>query len=295
MKSPLRTRLVSSFPRPGWRSIVLSLGALLLVGLSVPFLDVGIDWHTHLRPATLAFLHLRNPYAVPGTFNPPWVFPLLAPLALLPPRLGGALLFWLALATWVFVTHRITQGNRAAIVAVVLSPLVINGLLARNVDFLALWGLFLPPPWAVLFFTIKPQVGGAVLIPILWQAFRQGGWKQAGRVLWFPTLLTLLSVIAYGPWPLAARQALHLTWNASPWRILGWPSLLVGVALLRLALTRKSRLATWRIAMAASPFFSPYVGTQSWVAVLPALMNTPFLYVVWAGLWGWLAYLLWLK
>jgi hypothetical protein len=44
------------------------------------------------------------------------------------------------------------------------------------------------------------------------------------------------------------------------------------------------------ISMAASPFFSPYVGTQSWVAVLPALIKTNAIYVVWVVVWAWTVY-----
>jgi hypothetical protein len=83
---------------------------------------------------------------------------------------------------------------------------------------------------------------------------------------------------------------LDLPWNASPIKLLGWPSILIGLVLCIAALRAKDTSDGMNVSMAASPFFSPYVGTQSWVAVLPALIKSNLLYIVWALVWIWLIF-----
>ena len=258
--------------------------------LTLPFIMSGIDWVTHLRPATIAFLKLENPYNIDGAFNPPWLFLLLAPLAVLPENIGGGILLWLNLITWVIIARKFGNGSILKIVAVLTSPLVINGLLARNVDFLVMWGLLLPPQFAIFFLAIKPQVGGAVILLLFLRSYQAGGIRKLLQVFALPTLLIVLSVIAYGPWPLKAGNIIDLSWNASPLKILGWPSIIIGLVFFFLAIRRKDPDDGYNVSMAASPFFSPYVGTQSWVAVLPALIKSNAIYVVWVILWAWTAY-----
>ncbi|MGC9336427.1 MAG: hypothetical protein ACP5JJ_20000 [Anaerolineae bacterium] len=271
------------------RALVLS--ALLIVVLaSSTVIPPGVDWRSHLRPATRAFLRLESPYRAGAVFNPPWVFLLLTPIALLPEQAGGAILFWMAFATWAYFSWRLSEGSLAVVLAVVTSPMVVNGLLVGNLDFLVVWGLVLPAELAVFFLALKPQVGGAVLVLLAWQLYREGGWRRLARVFIPPFVFTVLSFVAYGPWPLHAGDAISRSWNASPFVILGWPSIIIGIGLLAVAATRKESEDANKIAMAASPFFSPYVGFQSWVAFLPALMNTKALYALWIVLWGWFAY-----
>jgi hypothetical protein len=260
----------------------------LMVFLSAPFIPTGIDWSSHLRPSSLAFLRLQNPYNNSGTFNPPWVFPILSFIAILPEHIGGVILFWMCLGTWIIVTRKIVGRGMWPVIAVITSPMVINGLLARNIDFMVMWGLFLPPELAVFFYAIKPQVGGAVIIFLGIRAFWEGGWKKIISLYAAPSVITLLSFLFYGIWPLRAMGALRLSWNASPWVILGWPSLIIGGLIFYFAIRRKERQSGERIAMASSPFFSPFVGSQSWVAILPAIMKSKLLYIIWIVLWVWI-------
>lgn len=121
------------------------LGAVLVIALVFSaVIPPGVDWSRHLRPATRAFFHLENPYQAAAVFNPPWTFLLLTPFALLPEQVGGAILFWMAFATWAYFSWRFSHGSLAAILAVVTAPMVVNGLLVGNLDFLVVWGLMLP-------------------------------------------------------------------------------------------------------------------------------------------------------
>lgn len=288
-QSSLKDRLVHTFSD---RQRVIAIAVVvILVILSIPFVPTGIDYYDVLRPATIAFLRFENPYHTVGMLNPPWIFFLLAPIAILPVHIGGAILFWLNLFTWIVVTRKLSNDNLASIIAVVTSPMVVNGLMAGNVDFLVMWGLLLPAEFAVFFLAIKPQVGGAAILYLAICAYQEGGWQKLVRLFLLPFLITMLSFAVYGLWPLNAGKILGFSWNASPLKILGWPSIVIGLLLFILALSRKNREDGTNISMAASPFFSPYVGSQSWAAILPALMKTKALYLVWIILWGWIAYI----
>lgn len=225
-----------------------------------------------------------------GVFNPPWLFILLAPLAVLPADAGGVILLWLNLITWIVVAVKLGNKSATKVIAVLTFPIVVNGLLARNVDFLVMWGLLLPAEIGVFFLAIKPQVGAAALLYITLRAYQEGGWKRLVKIFATPSLFILLSLAAYGLWPLSAGSAINLPWNASPLTILGWPSLVIGVILFILAVREKDTAQGINVSMAASPFFSPYVGSQSWVAILPALIRTKALYAVWVIVWAWVAY-----
>ena len=263
---------------------------VIIAVVSSPLVPAGIDWCTVLRPATLAFLHLKNPYQIQGAFNPPWLFMILAPIAILPESAGGTILLWLNLITWVFVTKKLGNGKWLPIITVITSPMVVNGLLARNVDFLVMWGLLLPAELAVFFLLIKPQVGGVALLYLAIRAFQTGGWKKLGRLFILPFLLTTVSFVSYGLWPLNAQNIINLPWNASPLKMFGWPSLVIGFFLFILAINQKHFQDGENISMASSIFFSPYVGSQSWVAILPSLLKKKVLYIVWIVLWAWVMY-----
>jgi len=274
------------------RQAVAAAAVAILVLVSAPLTAAGIDWSTVLRPATLEFLHLGNPYQTVGSLGPPWLFVLLTPLALLPVEVGGVVLFWLDLATWVIVSRKLGSGSVVNVLAVVTSPMVVNGLLARNVDFLVMWGLLLPPELAVFFLAIKPQVGGVALAYLAVREYRRGGMRRLARIFLIPCLVGVLSFLAYGLKLSDAREAIDVPWNASPLTCLGWPSLVIGLGVFVYALTRQDSGDGARMSMAATPFFSPYVGSQSWVSVLPALMKSKALYLMWAIAWGWIVYVL---
>jgi hypothetical protein len=274
------------------RRVIAVVAVVILVVGSAPLVAAGVDWSTILRPATLAFFQLGNPYHTIGSLGPPWLFVLLAPLAVLPPALGAIAIFWLNLGTWVFVTKKLGAGGLLNLLAVVTSPMVINGLLARNVDFLVMWGLLLPPEVAVYFLALKPQVGAGAMAYLALTVYRTRGFRGLLRVFLLPCLVSVLTFVAYGLKASDARETLGMPWNASPVILLGWPSLLIGVILFVCAIMSHSPGDGARISMAATPFFCPYVGTQSWISCLPALMKSKALYVMWGIAWAWIIYVL---
>jgi hypothetical protein len=276
----------------GSRRVIAAVALCIVVVGSAPLVGEGVDWSTVLRPATLAFFRLRNPYHAIGSLGPPWLFVILAPLAILPPALGAIIIFWLNLGTWVFVTKKLGLGSLLNLLAVVTSPMVINGLLARNVDFLVIWGLLLPPEVAVYFLALKPQVGAGAMAYLALTVYRTRGFRGLLRVFLLPCLVSALTFLAYGLKASDAKGTLGMPWNASPVILLGWPSLLIGAILFTCAIMRHSPAEGARISMAATPFFCPYVGTQSWISCLPALMRSKALYIMWVITWGWIVYVL---
>ena len=156
---------------------------------------------------------------------------------------------------------------------------MIYGLRMLNVDILVLLGFGLPAPIGLFFVTIKPQMGLAMALFWLAQAFRQGGLKQAIRTF-APLIVALsLSFLLFGNW-LNGRQAdlPDSIWDASLWP---W-AIPIGLVLLALAL----RDLREDCAMAASPFLSPYLAYHSWAGALAGLLRRDFeLVLAVAGMW----------
>jgi len=239
---------------------------------------MATDWSSTFYPATHNLLHGENPYMVVKFHNPVWaLFPLI-PFTLMGEYIGGIALFIFNLFTFTFAALRL-KARPVAMVAFLLSPLVIFDLCIGNIDSLALVGFLFPAPIGLFFAALKPQIGIAMAIFWAYQAWRMGGlWKVA--LTFFPTISALaLTFLLYGNWIVdKSDHLLGAAWNTSffPW------SIPVGLVLLYLAIHREKLLPS----IAASPFLSPYVGFQSWSIALAGLLeyDLPMVAVVF-GMW----------
>lgn len=241
-------------------------------------LPEAVDWTWVFRPASLALLAGKSPFSVEGFFNAPWTAILLMPLAVLPDRIGRAALLVVSLISLAVVGRKL-GGNKITIALLLLSPPALHGLLNGNIDWLAVYGFVLPPQIGLFFAAIKPQIGVAVGVFWLWQAWSMGGWREALRVFSPFLIVTLLSFLVFGLWPLRFEREVSLWWNASFWPA----SLPVGLALL-VASMRKDKI---EFAIGASPCFSPYVLFHSWIVGLFAIIrNTPESIAAFVGLWA---------
>ncbi len=163
---------------------ILLLGAataamvLLFWLLPIPY----VDWRATFRPAILNF---GDPYFRAGrVFNPPWLLAILYPLAILPPRLGAAILMTISMLGIVFYVK-----GPLKIAAVALSAPVMALFLYGQLDGLLLWALMLPA-WAGLpFLLAKPQ---GVLLTTL----RRLNLKSAGVTAG----VFALSIVIWGFW-----------------------------------------------------------------------------------------------
>lgn len=254
-----------------------ALGMVVFSFIAAPFVPPGRDWSIAFRPAAWEMIYLRSPFNVPGFFNPPWTAVALIPFAIFPEQVGRVLMILTGLIAYAYVGYKL-GGSRPAILAVLLSPLVMHTMLNGNMDWLSLLGLVMPPQIGLFFVTMKPQLGIAVVIYWLVESWWTGGYKRTIQVFWPITLVTLLSFLLYGFWPWRARVEVDLWWNTSLWPM----SLPVGLALMVAALRK------WdiRYAMGASPCFAPYILFHSWVIALYAIIrSTPETIAAVIGLW----------
>lgn len=262
------------------REVVSITGAAVALALVVTtvvaaLLPGAIDWHQVFIPACQALARGESPY-VTGFYNPPWaLFPLL-PFAA-DEQTGRGALFVLSVAVYALVVVRL-GGGPASIMLFLLSPPVVHTLYNGNLEWLALAGLLLPPRWGLFCVVIKPQVAGGLVMFWLVEAWRGGGWKDALATA-LPVVVALaLSLAVYGWWPLRAGENIVKDTNAALWP---W-AIPVGLALLASGLRWRSE----RLALAASPFLSPYVIFHAYAGALAALVDRPrALAVIVALLW----------
>ena len=253
---------------------------LIIVILLAYLLPPAIDWHTTFRPAALELISGHSPYNVESYFNPPWALIPLIPIALLPEYLGRGVLVVVTLTAFIYTGHQL-GAKPLAIFFLVLSPLAIHGILNGNIDWLVTLGFVLPPPIGLFFVTIKPQIGAAVVVFWLVEAWRTGGWLQVVRIIWPITMVMLISLLIFGLWPLHLNSQVGGYW----WNGTLWPaSIAIGLVLLGRAF-QKRRI---EYAMGASPCLSPYILLHSWIGVLFAISRfLPELIAIVIGLWIW--------
>lgn len=257
-----------SFTRRNLRAVLLILLVLaLIVAAMAMFLPPGVDWQYIFRPAVFELLAGHSPYRASWDqydfFNAPWTLLPLILLAVLPVQVGRALLAVVTILSFAYVAHRL-GGKPLAVALLLVSPPVMHCLLVGNIDWLVVLGFIMPPQIGLFFITIKPQIGFAVAIFWLVEAWRKGGWREVVRIFWPITVALTLSIVIFGPWPLRFETQAGVWWNASLWPM----SIPVGLALLAAALHKRKI----EFAMAASPCLSPYLMMHSWVAALLAVV-----------------------
>lgn len=262
-----------------FKVLLLCLFAGLIVAAAALYLPEGIDWRDTYRPAALAILNGRSPYSVDIFFAAPWGLLPLLPFALLPANLGRGMLFLVGMVAYAYTAYKL-GARPVALAAFLASPPVIHGLLNSNIEWLPLLGFVMPPQIGLFFVSIKPQIGSAVAIFWLVEAWRNGGLREVLRVFLPVTLALLASFALFGLWPMRFQDTLTLTrsYNASLWP----GSIPVGVALLVASIYRRNI----RFAMGASPCLSPYVLLHAWSGALVAIVNQPVeLVAAVVGLW----------
>jgi hypothetical protein len=271
---------MTKFDRSFGLSITISFCVVVILYWAVNSLWplLGIDWHETYFPALQKVLLVGNPYDIPTFRNAPWVLLVLLPFAILPEDTGGILYFIASLVGYAWVAYKL-KARPIAFAAFLFSPPVIYGLRMLNVDVLVLIGFVLPVPIGLFFVLIKPQMGIAVVIYWVAEAWREGGVKSVLRTFAPVTVALILSFVIFGNW-IIGRQSdlLDSFWNASLWP---W-ALPIGLVLIGLSIRdRRSDFG-----MAASPFLSPYLAYHSWVCVLVGLLRYDFqLVIAVIGMW----------
>jgi hypothetical protein len=222
----------------------------------------------------------QSPYQNAWFFGPPWALFPLVPLALLPEPVGRFLLLAMCFSAFAYASLKLGAG-RLTLPLFLLSPMVLMSLYVGNLDGLVLLGAVLPPALGLFFLTIKPQVGGVLILFIAADCYRRGGPRYLVRTFAPISLAFLLSFIFYGPWPLRIVSA-HGPLDPNNASLVPL-SLPFGLALVVAAF----RLRRDKLALAAGPLLTPYLSFQSYAACLVPLFAYPVeMAVLVAALWA---------
>lgn len=268
----------------------LTLAALCLLGLGVALyaiLPAASDWADCYRPSILNLAGGKSPYAAHlmqqcPVMNPPWVLAALIPLAILPSKVGGAVLFLATLACYALVAVKF-NAKPAGVAALLLSYPVVYGLLYGQIDGLIAVGFLLPTPWALLLLLAKPQITIAAVAYLLIESYQAKGWAGVLKAVIPSAVAYAVSLAAFGNWLVWFAFPAGQSYNTS----LFPPSLPIGLILLINAIRQRR----FEHSVVASPFLSPYLAAHSWgVALLGLSPGT--LPVVVASLSTWVIFLM---
>jgi hypothetical protein len=262
----LRDRLGLDDPRR-----LIAGGLLLAIGVAIFFAVLNgnpfaVDWHYTYRPAALAMAAGKSPFdEVKLFFTAPWSLIPIIPFALLPEDIGRSLWFVLSLGMFAYIGYRL-GGKPVAVLAFLISAPIANCIQTGNIEWLVLLGYVLPPQVGLIFLAMKPQSTFVAILYYVVEAWRKGGFRAALRTVWPVTLIGLLSLLAYGLWPLKAREIFQ---PAGIFNISIWPQ---GIPIGLLLAVQSFRSRKREPAMIASPFLSPYTILLSWSGPMAAFV-----------------------
>lgn len=266
--------------------IFLAILILLLIifGIKlVPSLFLGYDWIHTYRPAALAMARGESPYTVDIYYAAPWALLPLIPIALLPEQAGVICIFLLGLSAFAYIAYKL-GAKPVSMIIFLLSASVVGCLLWGNIEWMPLLAIVLPAPIGLIFALIKPQVGIGIVIYWFFKILKAEGIKSVIKTFIPVSIVTLLSFLIYGLWPLRFQQTLDLSNNSAlDYNSTIWPQgAFIGIWLIYKSI-KNHKIET---ATAASPFLSPYTLQYTWVAVLVPAINKPMeLLIISIGLW----------
>ena len=292
---------MTTLPKPrsalNFSVLVLALALMVVVVLfmTMPLPDnvnVGEDW-TVFRGAALRLAH-GNPH-IYGVdyhpefvdkvlyFNAPWLAAALIPVAILPERLGWALLCTASLSLTIVLLNRWskTRPGMLKVLMALISPPLIQIVIHGQVDALIVAGVLLPAEWWPLVVTAKPQAAFALAFGV-----PRAKWLRAAIILGVALVLSLLLL---GLWPRALQDSVaneggYLTQRVGSIRWL--LQLGIGGALAVWGLTKKDE----RLLISASPLLSPFAFVHSfyglWVALV-ATLDVRIVTAAWVLFWAW--------
>jgi len=235
----------------------------------------GIDWKGNIREASLDLLAGRTPYTSIIRCLPPWVYLITAPIAMLPPDLGAAVIFVLTYMILSYVLYRMNAKTWVILVFMFNTFTFVNAK-NGNLDSLAMLGFILPPQIGLFFVLIKPQIGAGIALFWLIESWRKGKYREVLRVYTPVSAAYVISFLFYGLWPLKLIGMTQDVYNASLWPF-GIP---VGIILLYKGIRERNAL----FAIGASPFLAPYVNITSFVVALMPFIPNPILIMISAAL-----------
>ena len=201
----------------------------------------------------------------------------LIPEALLPERLGWALLCTASLAATIALVWRWAKPNPGLlrVLLALISPPVIMIVINGQIDALIVSAVIRPAEWWPLVVTIKPQTALALAL-----AVPRDRWVRAA---------VILSLLLFGFWP---RPLLHSITAHSVHLTRGIQSVLwtLRLAIGAVLVAWGARQRDERVLIAASPLLSPidYVHSLygAWM-VLVSTLDRRFAVLLWVLFWAW--------
>lgn len=269
--------------RPIYRPALVIL-ALALCAAALAFNDY--DFH-NLYAAGLAARTGANPYNVTEFISPLSVLIYFTPVSLLPYALAFRLTAFISAAAYILVFYRAARGSLLVTFLIGVSPLLLYNVFAINIDWMPLLAAMVNPVAGFFFALTKPQTGSVLAVILWWIVLRRYGWQVAALLIIAQAAIFAASILLYSGAATGAflKSSINHPGNLSlfPW------GLLLGLPLAWYALRRRDRFA----GLAAAPLLSPYVGPQSWIAVLPLAARRWWIILLLDVLaWGIVAYLL---
>lgn len=220
--------------------------------------QVGLDWKGSFLPASREFLQGKSPYNVGNFFNPPWTLFLFIPLSLIPVKISTSIMFVANWFAFTYTAYRLKMKMPWLLVFPFTIYVIINSYLG-NIDGIVSLGLIMPPQIGLFFLLAKPQIGAPIALLWMVMAYQSGRMKEVIRIFAPVSIIILLSILIFYPWPFQSHIYLDSWANFSVFPR-GIP---LGLLLFVLSLKYKSVA----LAVASAPFLSPYVTIQSWAFV----------------------------
>lgn len=225
----------------------------------------GVDWKKVFRKSALQLLSGKSPYSDTGYSNPPWVLLPLLPVALLTPEFGAAVIFVFNLFFFLIVILKLKMNVWLIFPFIVISEMLANSFNGNIEGILAL-GFVLSPTIGLFFALAKPQIGIGVAIFWAVESWRIGGFQKVIKVFCPVVIAYITSFLIFGFWIENSLRVIGVEWNESIWPK-GIP---IGLILLSIAIWKREI----RLAVAAAPFFAPYLTGHSWAFVWLGLLSS---------------------
>lgn len=267
--------------KPKWKEalvgVLLICVVFVLTTIAIYYaFPVRNHWAEIYRPAALRIIRGENPYVGLNYFNPPWALIPLIPLAILPIRVGNAILGAITLFSFFYIALRL-GAKVVTLLFLFTLPFTLYNVIQVNVDWLVVWGFILPPQIGLFFILLKPQLGIFLAFYWLIDSWKQGGVKLVIKTFSPVMISFLLSFLFYGNYLEKGRVAFH---DAT---LTFWPaSISIGLVIMVLAFRWKKP----GLAIFVAPLLSPYVQPYSLPLAVYGLLPDQSLTVTFIlGLW----------
>ncbi|MGD0806317.1 MAG: hypothetical protein ABSA10_02380 [Anaerolineales bacterium] len=253
------------------KGLVLVVGLIVVSAALSRILPQTSDWSDVYRPAAINLITGKSPFAIHNYVAPPWVLIPIIPLAVLPEQIGRVAIFWITISSFAFLAKK-NGANIFCIIALIISYPVVYGLIYGQIDWLAMFGILLPPWLGLIFLMAKPQIGIGVALFLGYEAWAGGGIKKLVSIFLPLACLVIVSYIVFGSDLFTKSNLVFSPTNTSLWP----RSIPIGLVILVAAVRHKKKF----LSMTASPFLSPYLSIHSWASAIVGLSDDPVFPIV---------------